>query len=276
MNYLKNINPHKKDRHISFEPHNHTYTIQNESDYLSVTKFVYSHFKKFDSNTVIDKMIRNKNWINSPYYGMSKYNIRKLWNDNKINAANAGTEMHSYIESYYNNNIINNNSSTEIKFFYNFIKDFPELIPYRTEWMIWDRELKIAGSVDMVFKNKDDKFEIFDWKRSKFIKKENKWDKSITKCISHIPDSNFWHYSLQLNIYKAILEKNYGIKIEKMTLLCLHPDNTNYLKYDVPNLNNEINDLFEQRIIYLNDPNKFKLIQLEEEKKKINKKNCYI
>ena len=33
------------------------------------------------------------------------------------------------------------------------------------------------------------------------------------QCINHLPDTNFWHYSLQLNTYKAILEDKYGVKI---------------------------------------------------------------
>jgi hypothetical protein len=31
--------------------------------------------------------------------------------------------------------------------------------------------------------------------------------------ISHIPDTNFWHYSIQLNTYKLIIERKYGYKI---------------------------------------------------------------
>ena len=48
----------------------------------------------------------------------------------------------------------------------------------------------------------------------------NKW--STTECIEHLPDSNFWHYSLQLNTYKYMLEKNYNKKVNGMYLVCLH------------------------------------------------------
>ena len=47
------------------------------------------------------------------------------------------------------------------------------------------------------------------WKRCKDISK-NGWGKyALTESIDYIPDSNFWHYTLQLNMYKYILESKY-------------------------------------------------------------------
>ena len=42
--------------------------------------------------------------------------------------------------------------------------------PYRTEWMVWDDELKFAGSIDMTYVNEDGTIDIYDWKRSVGIK----------------------------------------------------------------------------------------------------------
>ena len=72
---------------------------------------------------------------------------------------------------------------------------------------------------------------------------------STTPCVKHLPDSNFWHYSLQLNIYRGILERKYGKKISGLYLVCLHPNNM-YKTYDripVPFLDKEIEDLFALR-----------------------------
>ena len=52
------------------------------------------------------------------------------------------------------------------------------MTPYRTEWMIWDKDHKLAGSIDMIFENEDGTLSIYDWKRSKEIKKQNKWQPS--------------------------------------------------------------------------------------------------
>jgi ATP-dependent exoDNAse (exonuclease V) beta subunit len=92
-------------------------------------------------------------------------------------------------------------------------RTFPHLKPYRTEWTVYHEDLKLAGSIDMVYENPDGTLSIYDWKRSKDITRINNFNKyALTECISHMPDANFWHYSLQLNTYKAILEKNYGKK----------------------------------------------------------------
>ena len=101
----------------------------------------------------------------------------------------------------------------------------------------------------MTYVHPDGTIDIYDWKRCKEIKKDNRWENAKTECIKHFPNSNFWHYSLQLNTYKAILEKNYGKKIGKMCLVCLHPNNYNnsYLLYEVPDLSEELKNLFELR-----------------------------
>lgn len=128
-----------------------------------------------------------------------------------------------------------------------FLQDYPHLVPYRTEWLIYDDEVKMSGSIDMVYENVEDgTLSIYDWKRCKSIDKTNGWNKfAITECISHLPDSNFWHYALQLNTYKTILERNYGKRIADMYLVRLHPDSSTYQLLKVPVLENEMNDLFE-------------------------------
>jgi hypothetical protein len=67
--------------------------------------------------------------------------------------------------------------------------------------------------------------------------------------VRHLPDTNFWHYALQLNTYKTIIEDKYGAKVVGLCLVCLHPDNANgtYQIIDVPFLEKEIADLFEYR-----------------------------
>ena len=122
--------------------------------------------------------------------------------------------MHYNIECFYNEIDVEDDGSLEWKYFKEFNDSLEKkLTPYRTEWMVWDRELRLAGSVDMLFENPDGTLQIYDWKRSKKVVKENRWASAIVDCISHLPDANFWKYSLQLNTYKWILEKNYGKKV---------------------------------------------------------------
>ena len=104
---------------------------------------------------------------------------------------------------------------------------FWHLVPYRTEWMIYHEELRFAGSIDMVFESSfgDGSLVIYDWKRCKSIDKTSSWNKFATREeISHFPDTNYWHYCLQLNTYAMILEEKYDKIVSEMYLVCLHPD----------------------------------------------------
>ena len=155
--------------------------------------------------------------------------------------------MHYDIECFYNH-IEVENSSKEFKFFLNFHDNHRNLNPFRTEWLIYDPKLLFAGAIDFVSKNEDGTLSIYDWKRCKKIQQKNQYNKfSTNPIISHIPDTNFWHYSLQLNIYKWILEHNYNETVSEMFLVCLHPDQKNYEKIKVPNLHTDIENLIEFR-----------------------------
>jgi hypothetical protein len=142
------------------------------------------------------------------------------------------------------------NDSIEYSFFHKFVKDYGHLTPYRTEWMVYYEEMKLSGSIDMIFENPDGTIQIYDWKRCQEIKHEAEYGKfSKTSCISHLPDTNFWHYALQLNMYKTILEHKYDKKVTALYLVCMHPDNPykNYQRIEVPFLTKEMDALLNLR-----------------------------
>jgi ATP-dependent exoDNAse (exonuclease V) beta subunit len=268
---LRIENAHERDENLVFDEPTHKYTILTDpgSVYTSVTTFNHQHFPKFDAEKTIKNMMKGKNWNpTNKYWGKTPEEIKKMWSDNGAAVSGAGTEMHYDIECFMNQPVHNAthqallehfeasppeyiNASEEWGFFIDFVKAFPHLKPYRTEWMIYDEDLKLAGSIDMVYEDVETgELSIFDWKRAKDITKTNSWNKSaITECIQHLPDSNFWHYSLQLNNYKAILETKYGKKVNDLYLVRLHPDNPRKT-YDLikcADLSKEVSDLFELR-----------------------------
>jgi hypothetical protein len=246
--YLANKNRHPRDAHISFKEENHEYTVLGEKGYTSVTTFVHKHFSHFDNETIINNILSSKRITTDPsykYYGMSKEQILADWETNRNSAAEAGTKLHYDIESYFNLDP-QLNESIEYEYFKDFVKDFPELIPYRTEWTVFYEEYRISGSIDMVFENSDGTIQIYDWKRTKGLEYEAFGNKcAITPCISHFPDTNFWHYSIQLNMYKRILETKYDKKVTGLYLVCLHPLNSpkTYERVEVPFLDNDISQL---------------------------------
>ena len=244
---LAERNPHERDSHISFQDEGHIYTIDGETDFMSVTTWNHRHFKPFDADRIIAGMMSRDSWERSRYFGQTPEQIKAGWDANRDEAAAAGTKLHYDIECYYNGSP-QVNDSVEYQYFLNFAKGNPDLVPFRSEWMLWDKELRFAGSIDMVFIKPDGSLMVYDWKRSKGIEKSNRWgDCATTECISHIPDANFWHYSLQLNTYKALVEKNYGYRVSDMRLVCLHPNHKEYQVVTVPDLSVEVSDLFELR-----------------------------
>ena len=163
---------------------------------------------------------------------------------NQIDAGLRSPYTHQDLLNYYSQEEIESLSPQ----FINFVKDTPHLVPYRTEWLIYDEQVKISGSVDMVYENPDGSLMIYDWKRCAKIEKTNGFDKwATTECISHLPDSNFWHYALQLNTYKTIIERNYGKRVTDLCLVRLHPDSKTYELLKVPILEEEMRDLFNTR-----------------------------
>jgi len=249
--FLSTKNAHERDQYITFDEGPHIYTVHGEQGYTSVTTWNHSHFEHFDADAILDKMFSGKRMKDPTYkyYGMTREEIKQAWDNNRDSASFAGTNMHYDVECYYNGLPVNNDS-IEFQYFLKFVHDFPDLKPYRTEWCVYYEELKLSGSIDMIFENPDGTIVIYDWKRCREISYESNFGKhASTTCIAHLPDTNFWHYALQLNTYKTILEHKYGKKVVGLFLVCMHPDNytKSYDRIEVPFLDKEMRDLFEYR-----------------------------
>ena len=275
---LQTIHPHERDKNLQFEPKWHKYTIKNDkySKYTSVTKIIHSMFPQFNPDAVIKKMMAGKNWNESnKYWGMTPDEIKTQWKSGGEKQSGAGTSLHEDIEAFMNqwlvdedDNLIHSthqllldsfledqeyddaivkNDSEEFTFFLDFVRINNHLKPYRTEWMIYHEDIKLAGSVDMTYVNDDGSIDIYDWKRCKDITGENSFGEfGISPVTQHLPHCNFWHYSLQLNVYKAILEDKYGIKVRNLYLVKLHPESVvgSYELIEVADLQREVGDIF--------------------------------
>ena len=229
--------PHPRDALISFEEGPHIYTIKDDArQYTSVTTWLHKHFPAFEAAAIAERMAAKSHYVKTAAM------IQAEWKD----AAALGTALHLLIENYYNGAAAPAFASAEFTYFLNFVETIPHLKPYRTEWMIFDENLVLAGSIDMVYAKADGTFAIYDWKRTKEIKKSNAFGGwALTDCIAHLPDSNYWHYALQLNTYKTILERNYNMCITELCLVVLHPlnANKNFQVHRVPILQNEMEAL---------------------------------
>jgi hypothetical protein len=246
---LARLHPHPRDARITFDEPTHTYTIdEGEHKYTSVTTFIKPLFEEFDADAVIANMMRSSKWGSSKYFGKSPDEIKAQWAHNGAQAAALGTKLHADIESFYNEESVDNDSP-EYLYFLKFNEDLKTLKPYRTEWTVFDEKLLIAGSIDMVYQREDGNLVIYDWKRVKGIEKSSRFaGVGKSPAIAHLPDTNYWHYALQLNLYKYLLEQNYGVKVVGLCLVCLHPEKSKAEVVHVCDLQSEIRELVGEHL----------------------------
>lgn len=133
----------------------------------------------------------------------------------------------------------------ETKQVHAFWEKYSYLEPFRSEWVVWDEDWHIAGTIDAVVKDiRDDTYWILDWKRVRtgleadleatrwgYIQEDDEWLEPVKFWAKKMPapmddlyNTKYWNYSLQLNLYRAILEKNYGVHISGMMLVQFHPE----------------------------------------------------
>jgi len=222
---------------ITFYEENHKYIINGmEKSPISVTTLIHNYFPEFDADIVIDKMMKSKNWPQSKYFGRSIDSIKEEWETNKNSASQLGTKMHKSIEDFLNEDENFKPDTKELQMFMNFWKDlnsqYPTFKIYRTEWLVYDEKIGLAGSIDCILKDENDSLIIVDWKRSKEIKLKNHFEKGKSP-FNNYDHCNYSHYSLQLNFYRHILETKYNQKVLFMMLVVLHPDQTNYVCHPV-------------------------------------------
>ena len=238
----------ENDTKLVFEPLEHIYRFGNRL-LTPVSNVVAMFFEEFDSIGLSEK--------NSGGNIRKQIKLIETWESKGAMAREVGTQLHLAIENYFQKktmpdsyrfrysgsyvNIDQNISiAKEIGYFKNFLSDRPSLKPFRTEWRICDMQYGIAGSIDFICRN-EDKFDIYDWKRSKKSSPNERIYKHGRNGLSHVPDISYWHYALQQNLYRYIVENNYGLKINKMHIVILHPEFSNYKVYEIPRMDKEIN-----------------------------------
>ena len=231
MNYNQ-LNRHERDSRLHFDAREHVYTIDGEV-FRSVTSVVESCFEQFDTDYWAEKK--------APALGLTPEELKARWARKGEIARTLGTQMHEKIERYYLG--LPNQTDDTYQLFLCFAQQC-HLTPYRTEWAIFDEDSRVAGTLDFL-NLEDGVFTIYDWKRSNKILYHGQPDtvsrfgKKALAPISHIPDTTYWHYALQVSIYRYILEKNYHIRTAAGRLAIFHPDYHQPHVVEVPYLRDE-------------------------------------
>ena len=252
----KNINgsdlTFAQDRLISFEESSHTYTVIGTGEMKPVSSVISMFFNPFNAEAA------SINKCHGDLVAAAK--LREEWDAKGSLASQAGTFLHKQIENYlnekiepktfkcdveYNGKYLQLNKRIDISREWSFFKAFDNATtyqPFRTEWCVYDKEARMAGTIDLICSRPDGTYEFYDWKRSNKVdpNETNQWSSGING-LEHLTDTSYIHYCLQQNLYRYMVEKNYGIRISRMNLVVLHPDFTSYKIVPVPIMNREVN-----------------------------------
>lgn len=235
------------DNRLGFDPKEHIYILDGTLRLKAVSDVV-THF--FPSFNVLEQSRRyaHKN-------GMSQSEVIEMWDAKGVESRNVGTFLHEQIENQlkgkrvsfdypfeYDGEIVNYKKVVSVEKEFGYFLDFMRdsgVKPFRSEWRIFDERNKIAGTIDLICRN-GSQFDIYDWKRStKASPNGTVWQHGING-LEHVPDISFYKYALQQNLYRYILENNYGVKVNKMYLVVLHPEYGGYVRHEVPRMDKEI------------------------------------
>ena len=217
---------------------------------LPVSTLIAYFFEAFDALTAAERSAsRNQTSVEETLDKWDK--IGKM-------ASEVGTFVHAQTENYFQHGHFDTdypftfNGETEHisvarekQQFMDFIRDY-HIEPYRQEWPVYDEELNIAGTIDLICKEADGTFTIYDWKRSGKV--VNAQGQPIVEAFGYkmsfngirLPDTAFYHYCIQQNLYRYMLESHYGIKIKAMNLVVLCPEYPTYFVAEVPKMDEVI------------------------------------
>lgn len=215
------------------------YTKKNGDIYKSVSSILSIIKPKFDLEGKAIEYASKKN--------MSVDDVLTLWEDKKKSGLNFGTLIHENIETYFKENRILEKKYEEIvKCVYNSVyieNGYNELICF-------DKNKKICGTADYVsFGEKS--FTISDFKTNLKFNFENAFnDKFLLSPVSHLPNSEYFIYALQLSFYAYMISNLTGLICESLNIYWLKRQidtkdvfKAKWLRYTVPYLKKEVEDI---------------------------------
>lgn len=278
-----------------YEGKNHIYVVDakkvntwnkdytDKLKYVSTTTVIKELFPKFDEDAVISRILENGS---AKYQNMTANEIKNLWKDIRDVASFRGTRMHAYFEAILKNeplpvdldglrpgdkNYVDKNGLTcnlacsllkeefsKPTFPYKNLKNFNV---FRSEWRLFDEKHYICGTVDCVLVNPNNPRELIvvDWKRSKGIVKQSPYGEFGNNVLTaKLSNCNFIHYSIQLNIYRKLIEDTYPMNVIEMYIININATTNKCEIFPVIRLDGLVNAIFTQSLNYRSNVQKTK------------------
>lgn len=238
---------------IKYYDEPHTYYIDGQ-EMLSATRLIGKFKQPFDGDYWANKKSKDR--------GITKEEILKEWKYKGDYACEKGNLLHDYAENYFNNKIfpypkekiINILGNNDVQIAFDKIKNlfdkfyeesYSKLIPIKSELIVGDEERGVCGMVDQIFwNNKVNELQVWDWKTNKEIKRNNKWQQ-FKEPISHLDVCEFNTYSLQLSLYKFLIEENTNLKLGDSYIVWFNENNEKYEPIKCRDYREEVVSLLE-------------------------------
>jgi hypothetical protein len=239
------------------EPHKY---YVNGKELISVTTLIHKYVDEFDE----DKWSE----IKANDYGLKQREVIRAWKFINKKGTMKGSIIHDYTENLFLNKVfkypieeiiaefgfdpIKEEYDITKKHIDNFYKRISNiLIPVKTELVVYDPESMIAGMIDMLFYNKKTKqYELWDWKTNKEFSKE--CDRYMKDELFTVQESDMNIYSLQLSLYKYIIEKTTSIKLGDSFVVWFSHNNENYDIIKMNDMSYFVELMVNKRIAELN------------------------
>ena len=217
---------------LKFNEKKHTYTV-GKNLLTSVTRFVHKQFPTFQASAISKRIAKFRRKKGEK---VTAWDVKREWRA----IADRGTLVHKEIEDW----IIDSEKSEPLLAVYQdrslqgieWMMDNYPTGDVKTEWRVFSEELGLAGTIDVFIKTDDGRNILVDWKTNKKIRKHALGSKEerigSTEATKDLKNCNFVQYSLQLNTYKHIIEKEYDIDIDEMWIVHLQGDKIKTHKID--------------------------------------------
>lgn len=250
--YLKILKDSFKD--FVFYEDGHYYECKGKRVGISVTTFIHEFCNEFDAEGMAEK-VANRD-------GKTIQQVLDEWAYKRDFSCEKGTTCHEWSQSLWSGAEYKPLLFDESKEYMsalvkirsqaiNFKNDYQNHLEHLIDELpIGSEEYDIASCVDHLFYNKlTGGLVLVDYKTNSLMDGYNKkaYKKAMKVPLSHINDDALHHYHIQLSIYKFLIEKYTGLKVDEMFIVYMSENIENYEIIDIPYLKEEVEMILELR-----------------------------